>query len=161
MAGKQSRNSEMSTAAWKEKDYCCNFSSKHGCQFSRHKVRTLLDQHQQAGRAGRDGAQGHVIIVYHGNQLAHCEEGVKDFVKAKTCLRIAGYESFDSNIESLEPKHNCCSNCAPSCNCLTDFCKVKLPFETDNNDSNQTTVRTRIVTTEDKEVILHFTFYIY
>ena len=29
-------------------------------------ARTLLDQHQQTGRAGRDGKHSHVVTVYHG-----------------------------------------------------------------------------------------------
>ena len=30
-------------------------------------VRNLLDQLQEAGRAGRDGLRAHIIIVYHGH----------------------------------------------------------------------------------------------
>lgn len=29
-------------------------------------ARTIVDQIQQAGRAGRDGAMTHIVIVYHG-----------------------------------------------------------------------------------------------
>lgn len=36
-------------------------------------ARTLLDQHQQTGRAGRDGKQSYVVTEYHGQQLAHCD----------------------------------------------------------------------------------------
>ena len=32
-------------------------------------ARSLLDQHQEAGRAGRDGLPSHVLIIYHGQQL--------------------------------------------------------------------------------------------
>lgn len=35
-------------------------------------ARNLLDQLQEAGRAGRDGIQSHNIIIYHGQQLIHC-----------------------------------------------------------------------------------------
>ena len=51
--------------------------------------RTLLDFHQEADRAGRDGESSHVIIVYHGNQLANCEGDVKDFVNSTGCYRVA------------------------------------------------------------------------
>ena len=37
-------------------------------------ARSLLDQHREAGRAGRDGIPSHVLIIYHGQQLSHCEE---------------------------------------------------------------------------------------
>ena len=44
-------------------------------------ARTLLDQHQQTGRAGRDGKQSHVVTEYHGQQLAHCDDdaNARDF----------------------------------------------------------------------------------
>ena len=58
--------------------------------------RTLLDFHQEAGRAGRDGESSHVTIVYHGNQLANCEDDIKDFVNSTGCYRVASYKSFDS-----------------------------------------------------------------
>mgnify|MGYP001794697989 CR=1 FL=1 len=40
--------------------------------------RNLLDFHQQAVRAGRDNLPSHVITIYHGHQLSHCEEAIKD-----------------------------------------------------------------------------------
>lgn len=121
---------------------------------NRRPARPLLDQHQQAGRAGRDGFQADVIIVYHGNQLANCEDDVKTFVKAEGCLRIVGYQPFDKNIKSLQPKHNCCSNCANSCDCLTELCSVKLPFDVITNGKENGPICTRNVTTEDKDCIL-------
>lgn len=48
-------------------------------------ARSILDQHQEAGRARRDGKKCHVIIIYHGQQAGHCEQEVKDFVRAKGC----------------------------------------------------------------------------
>ena len=52
-------------------------------------ARSILDQHRQAGRAGRDGKKSHVNIIYHGQQVGHCEPEVKDFVPAKDCFRVA------------------------------------------------------------------------
>jgi superfamily II DNA helicase RecQ len=37
--------------------------------------RTLIDY--QAGREGRNGEHAHSIIIYHGNQTAHCEDDVQ------------------------------------------------------------------------------------
>ena len=34
-------------------------------------ARNLLDHHQEAGRAGRDGHQSDNIIIYQGQQLTH------------------------------------------------------------------------------------------
>ena len=51
-------------------------------------ARNLLDHHQEAGRAGRDGKQSDIVVIYHGQQLTHCEDEVKSFVKSKSCLRL-------------------------------------------------------------------------
>lgn len=32
-------------------------------------ARNLLDHHQEAGRAGRDGKQSDIVVIYHGQQL--------------------------------------------------------------------------------------------
>jgi hypothetical protein len=52
-------------------------------------ARNLLDHHQEAGRAGRDGKQSDIVVIYHGQQLTHCEDEVKSFVKSTSCLRVA------------------------------------------------------------------------
>ena len=66
---------------------------------------------RKEGRAGRDGKKSHVIIIYHGQQAGHCEQEVKDFVRAKGCYRVAAYKTLDTAIEPLEPFHDCCSFC--------------------------------------------------
>ena len=58
----------------------------------------LLDHHQEAGRAGGDGKQSDIVVIYHGQQLTHCEDKVKSFVKSQSCLRVASYSVFDPNI---------------------------------------------------------------
>ena len=40
-------------------------------------ARNLLDHHQEAGRAGRDGKQSDIVVIYHGQQLTQCEDEVK------------------------------------------------------------------------------------
>lgn len=42
-------------------------------------ARGLLDFHQEAGRAGRDGLSSDILLYFYGQQLAHCEEDVCDF----------------------------------------------------------------------------------
>ena len=71
----------------------------------------LLDIHQEAGRAGRDQQPADVVITFHGQQLAHCEDDVKTFLKTEGCYRIAGYKPFDKDIEPVHPLHNCCNLC--------------------------------------------------
>ena len=66
-------------------------------------ARSILDLHQEAGRAGRDGLQSHVIVLYHGQQIGPSEQEVKDFVRSQECLRVAAYQSLDSAIMPLNP----------------------------------------------------------
>ena len=65
-------------------------------------ARSLIEQHQEAGRAGRDGAQSHIVICYHGNQLSKYDEDVKNFVKTEGCFRVAAYKPFDKTIAPLK-----------------------------------------------------------
>lgn len=99
-------------------------------------ARTIVDQHQESGRAGRDGLPAHVIVYYHGQQLTHCADEVKDFVKSTECLRVAAYKSLDPIIKPLQPLHSCCSNCSLVCQCNGNNCNVNAhPFEEDTKDS--------------------------
>ena len=36
-------------------------------------ARSILDMHPQAGRAGQDGSQSHILTVFHGQQIGPCE----------------------------------------------------------------------------------------
>ena len=85
----------------------------------------MIDQHQEAGWAGSRN-----LIVYHGNQLSHCEEQVKTFVNAEGCLRVAAYQSLDDTIISLQPGHSYCTYCTHTCECGNESCiEHSLPFE--------------------------------
>ena len=85
-------------------------------------ARNILDQHQQAGRAGRDGNMAHVLVIYHGQQAAPCEKEVKDFVRTTGCLRVAAYKSLDAEVKPGIVPHDCCSFCAASCECNGGNC---------------------------------------
>ena len=54
-------------------------------------ARSFLDFHQQAGRAGRDGNRSDVVVYYYGQQLSHCDEDVRMFLKSTECYRVASY----------------------------------------------------------------------
>ena len=44
-------------------------------------ARNLLDFHQQAGRAGWDGNPSDIIELCYGQQLSHCEDDIRSFLK--------------------------------------------------------------------------------
>ncbi len=105
--------------------------------------RTLIDYHQEAGRAGRDGEQAHSIIIYHGNQTAHCEDDVKQFVRTEGCYRVASLKPFISNVLPVEPSHDCCNNCCINCKCSDSCSKSNFPFEKDLTPDQEGPLRKR------------------
>ncbi|XP_068738681.1 uncharacterized protein [Montipora capricornis] len=58
-------------------------------------ARTVVDHIQEAGRAGRNGTNAHNIIYFHGNQLSHCLQSIKEFARCETCLRRALFQDFE------------------------------------------------------------------
>lgn len=116
-------------------------------------ARSLLEFHQEAGRAGRDGVLSHVVVLYHGQQIGPCEKEVKDFIRTNGCLRVGAYQSLDSNMKSSSPLHNCCSFCATVCKCYGDSCNAEvLPFEVEGKLAEEgVTKRTREVTMHDRQ----------
>ena len=68
-------------------------------------------------------------------------------MRATSCLRVASLMPFVKNAEELNPRHDCCSNCAVSCECGE---RCNLPsFEqniTKPNKQLDTSMRTRQVT---------------
>ncbi|XP_068735388.1 ATP-dependent DNA helicase RecQ-like [Montipora capricornis] len=93
-------------------------------------ARTILDQLQQAARAGRDGFQSHIVVFYHGQQLGPCEKQVKEFVQAQGCYRVSAFQSLDNSIVPQQPLHGCCSYCSSNCQCGGTKCDDEiLPFE--------------------------------
>ncbi|KAL9978038.1 hypothetical protein ACROYT_G015515 [Oculina patagonica] len=83
-------------------------------------ARNILDQIQEAGRAGRDEIKSHLIVIYHGNQLSYCEDEVKVFVKSEGCYQVALYKTFDQEMQPVNPGHDCCN----------ESCIEVVPFET-------------------------------
>lgn len=117
-------------------------------------ARSIIDHIQQSGRAGRDGCDSHNIVKYHGRQLTHCELAVKDFVKTKNCLHVALYATFGGNVESLEPSHRCCSNCAKKCKCNGDTCAMpELPFQRKGEIVLEYVRSVRTTSQEDKDTL--------
>lgn len=93
-------------------------------------TRSLLDFHQEAGHAGRDGVLSHIGVLYNGQQVGPCEKEVKQFLRSNGCLRIGAYQSLDKNIKSSSPLHNCCLFCSTVCKCNgVSYSAEVLPFE--------------------------------
>lgn len=115
-------------------------------------ARSLLDQHQEAGQAGRHGLPSHVLIIYHGQQLSHCEQDIKAMVKASWCLCVAAYKPIDECIQPQEPGHSCCSYCSSRCSC--GQCELSKPlfehFKRNEGGAARDFLLSRPVSNQDK-----------
>ena len=89
-------------------------------------LRSIVDHVQQSGRAGRDGKQAYNVIVTSNKNLAYCEGDVRDFARAKDCLRKALMKPLDVAVDSVYPLHNCCSNCRKMCKCDGENCSCAV-----------------------------------
>lgn len=118
-------------------------------------ARSLLDFHQEAGRAGRDGLSSDILLYFYGQKLAHCEEDVRDFLKTSGCYRIASYKTFDPKIASLSPSYDCCNFCAVSCVCSgSNGCTESIkPFERKSALSTIVPTKCRNVSDEDRSIL--------
>ena len=92
-------------------------------------ARGTVDHIQEAGRAGRNGEPARNVIVYHDNQLSHCEKAVKTFCRTDDCIRQALFAD-NAHVESVQPLHDCCSNCDKRCLCAGTECHLNtFPFD--------------------------------
>ncbi|CAB3977751.1 Hypothetical predicted protein [Paramuricea clavata] len=78
--------------------------------------RDILDLHQKAGRAGRDGLSSDILIHFYGQQISHVDEDVREFLKNDDCMRVAAYRIYDQDVVPLLPAHSCCDDIENSCN---------------------------------------------
>jgi ATP-dependent DNA helicase RecQ len=117
-------------------------------------ARNLLDQLQEGGRAGRNGSSAHIVIIYHGQQVTHCDKDVKEFVNTTGCYRLAAYSPFDPSILPGAVKHDCCNYCCQSCQCIEEGCPVSFPFDkmfTEHSCATSQGGLTRSVSDQEKD----------
>ena len=94
-----------------------------------------------------------IVSVYHGNQSAHCEDDVKQFIRCAGCYRVASLKPFVSDVVPLEPLHDCCSNCSLLCKCGGSCNSIKLPFEqVCTPDEEVSPLRMRDISEQQKDI---------
>ena len=113
---------------------------------------SFLDQHQEAGR---DGEKSHVIVLFNGQQVAHCAQEVKYFIRAEGCFRVAAFKTLDDSIQPLEPRHDCCYFCSQLCKCGGRGCGAPtLPFEEAKEPAvEDTKAQCRQVSCQDRKAL--------
>ena len=85
--------------------------------------REMEDYMQALGRAGRDGADSHSLILYHGKQLVWVSDQMRNYVNTVTCRRVKLLYLFDEEqVKPLSPGHRCCDVCAKFCTCDETSC---------------------------------------
>ena len=87
----------------------------------------ILDFHQEVGHAGHDGLSSNCYTYYYGQQVSHCKDDIRAFLKFDGCLRIGAYLSLDANIIAQKPSHDCCAVCEKTCTCDGEHCFQAKP----------------------------------
>ena len=52
---------------------------------------------------GEKGQPAEVLLYYHGQQCAHCEEEIKELLITQGCIRVAAYLSLDNSPQCSHP----------------------------------------------------------
>ena len=88
---------------------------------------------QEIGRAGRDGAQSHAILLYNANDVAsnrkYLKEEVREYCKLNSCRRAFISNHFGFTTQNPEFCHDCCDVCEKPCNCDICFEKFLMDME--------------------------------
>ena len=96
-----------------------------------------------------------VILYYYGQQIVHCEDDMRTFLKNSGCQRKASYNSLDPSVKPLSPGHNCCEYCTVSCGCRNGLCEYRkkayeLEWPVIQNDNG----KWRTITESDKQELM-------
>ena len=107
---------------------------------------------QETGRAGRDGIQSAVYILYHGILLSHVDGHMRKFVKTRNCRRKELLKHFDWFGYQHDVPHLCCDKCAVLCHCGLQDCKVFATYTVQHSQSpSYFSVQQRQVNAEEKK----------
>lgn len=81
---------------------------------------SIDDYIQETGRAGRDGALAHAILLQHkdANRGSSISEDCKAYSKTATCLRQELLRHFNTS-PTIQAGFLCCINCTQSYSCCS------------------------------------------
>ena len=91
-----------------------------------------------------------------GEQVSFCEQEVKKFLQTDGCYRTEACKPFDKKTQLHQPGHDCCKNCAQTCNCLGTGSNVTAPlFEGEPEATAEQPCMTWPISLQDREGSRH------
>lgn len=109
---------------------------------------------QETGRAGSDGTQSAVYILYHGILLVHVDGHMKQYVKTNHCRRKELLKHFECTTWQHEVPHLCCDNCAADCKCGLPDCGTFASYPgAQKKENNGASIEKRQVDAEQRKTV--------